>query len=156
MQVMPNSWKWLNWNSYINSLGQKSSWKMIFILDLENNFYHKFWTTFDKMCHIFVHPVSGFQTYSKTRLKRIESKIAREAASKTQNTSNDSSKCLDMFWYFYENTRTTMKMQGRKWKCKDKKENARTTQKAIPWIALSKSSDQKQTYFEPLPLILST
>ena len=35
------------------------------------------------------------------------------------------------------------KMQGQKGKCKDKKENARTTQKAIPWIAASKSSDQK-------------
>ena len=34
-------------------------------------------------------------------------------------------------------------MQGQKGKCKDKKENARTTQKAIPWIAASKSSDQK-------------
>ena len=35
-------------------------------------------------------------------------------------------------------------MQGQKGKCKDKKENARTTQKVIPWIAASKSSDQKQ------------
>ena len=34
-------------------------------------------------------------------------------------------------------------MQGQKGKCKDKKENARTTKKAIPWIAASKSSDQK-------------
>ena len=34
-------------------------------------------------------------------------------------------------------------MQGQKGKCKDEKENARTTQKAIPWIAASKSSDQK-------------
>ena len=34
-------------------------------------------------------------------------------------------------------------MQGQKEKCKDKKENARTTQKAIPWIAASKSSNQK-------------
>ena len=34
-------------------------------------------------------------------------------------------------------------MQGQKGKCKDKKENARTTHKAIPWIAASKSSDQK-------------
>jgi hypothetical protein len=36
-----------------------------------------------------------------------------------------------------------MKMKGQKGKCKDKKENARTTYKAIPWIASSKSSDQK-------------
>ena len=35
-------------------------------------------------------------------------------------------------------------MQGQKGKCKDKKENARTTQKAIPWIAASKSRDQKK------------
>ena len=34
-------------------------------------------------------------------------------------------------------------MQGLKGKCKDKKKNARTTQKAIPWIAASKSSIQK-------------
>ena len=38
------------------------------------------------------------------------------------------------------------KMQGQKGKCKDEKENARTTQKAIPWIAASKSSDQKPAY----------
>ena len=37
-------------------------------------------------------------------------------------------------------------MQGQKGKCKDEKENARTTQKAIPWIAASKSSDQKHDY----------
>ena len=37
-------------------------------------------------------------------------------------------------------------MQGQKGKCKDKKENARTTRKAIPWIAASKSSDQKHAY----------
>ena len=60
----------------------------------------------------------------KTRLKRIESKIAPEAASKTQNTSKtqstqNSSKCLDMIWYFYENARAKMKMQGQKGKCKD-------------------------------------
>ena len=42
-----------------------------------------------------------------------------------------------------QNARTKRKMQGQKGKCKDKKENARTTQKAIPWIAASKSSDQK-------------
>ena len=35
-------------------------------------------------------------------------------------------------------------MQGQKGKCKDEKENARTTQKAIPWIAASNSSDQKR------------
>ena len=56
---------------------------------------------------------------------RIESKIAQEAASKTQNTQNPS-KCLDMVWYFNENARTKMKMQGQKWKCRDKKENAGT------------------------------
>ena len=39
-------------------------------------------------------------------------------------------------------------MQGQKGKCKDKKENARTTQKAIPWIAASKSSDQKKIVFK--------
>ena len=41
-------------------------------------------------------------------------------------------------------------MQGQKGKCKDKKENARTTRKAIPWIAASKSSDQKSFYTQPL------
>ena len=78
---------------------------------------------------------------------RIESKIAQEAASKTQNTQNPS-KCLDMVWYFNENARTKMKMQGQKWKGKDKNENAGTKrkmqgQKVIPWIATSKSGDQK-------------
>ena len=38
-------------------------------------------------------------------------------------------------------------MQGLKGKCKDEKENARTTQKAIPWIAACKSSDQKLIIF---------
>ena len=42
-------------------------------------------------------------------------------------------------------------MQGQKGKCKDKKENARTTQKAIPWIAASKSSDQKHGKLGALP-----
>ena len=37
-------------------------------------------------------------------------------------------------------------MQGQKGKCKDKKENARTTKKPIPWIASSKSSDQKVAF----------
>ena len=41
---------------------------------------------------------------------------------------------------------TKRKMQVQKGKCKDKKENARTTWKAISWIASSKSSDQKQRF----------
>ena len=36
-----------------------------------------------------------------------------------------------------------MKMQGQKWNCKADIENARTTKKAVPWIASRKSSDQK-------------
>ena len=38
-----------------------------------------------------------------------------------------------------------MEMQGLKGKG-EKKENARTTQKAFPWIASSKSSNQKLEY----------
>ena len=33
--------------------------------------------------------------------------------------SYNSQTCLHLFWHFYENAKTTMKMQGQKWKCKD-------------------------------------
>ena len=69
--------------------------------------------------------------------------------------SYDSQTCLNLFrfkWFiWYSNMSKRVLNSNTKFckiwvngtKCKDKKENARTTQKAIHWIAASKSSDQK-------------
>ena len=76
---------------------------------------------------------------SKTRLKRIESKIAREAASKAQNTFKTQN---------ISKTQNTSYSQNNSYT-----QNTSKTQILLPWIAWSKSSDQKRVKIDAISCI---